>query len=44
MRYVILFSDGTTEYVTAYDREEAYVIASEKFNKKVFDIWLDFLQ
>jgi hypothetical protein len=40
-KYIVLFNDGTTDYVYAEDKGEAYEIALDRFTKKIADVWRD---
>lgn len=40
-RYMVLFEDGSIEYLFASDTSEAYEIALDLFTKKISDIWKD---
>lgn len=39
--YVVLFEDGTIDYIMAEDKSDAYELAMDRFTKKIADIWRD---
>lgn len=38
-KYIILFKDGTIDYIYACDKSEAYELALDTFTKDIEDIW-----
>lgn len=40
-KYIVLFEDGTTDYVYAEDKADAYEIALDRFEKRIADVWRD---
>lgn len=39
--YIVLFADGTTSKVKAWDKSEAWEKAIDSFSKTIVDVWIE---